>query len=540
MASTHFLPVTNFNLLFHKMQEKKTAPINLPLKKPDASSYFFDWQAETVDAKNILQDLDYLYNAAACGYYSLDEKGNFIKINDIALKWWGYKRGEIVGKKNFAEIVTEKTRQKFVKEFEILKKKGRLENSIREIVCKDGSIMIVSMSSMAIYDEAGKFKMSRAVIIDVTEQKKTEQEFKDLYDKAPCGYYSATITGVITRMNQTALDWLGYTKDELVGKMSATDFIKVEPNFITELRKNFYDKIKTEGSVINLELVFRRKNGTEFPVSLNANAVSNEKGEITKSRISFWDITEKKQLENDLRKTSEQLYTANKEKDKFIGLASHDLQNPITAIQMSAELMQKSGNNLTSIQLKLLTNIRNSAERTNYIVTNILNLNRIESGIISEDWQTINLKSIIRDTTNRYQSFAAKKNITFKQVFDDNERWNILTEPNYLMQAFENLVSNALKFSQSDKTVTIELKKFKTQFYISVIDEGQGIKKEEMSRLFGKFQKLSAHPTGGEISTGLGLSIAKEYIDLLGGKIIYESEWGIGSVFTIVLPLNPK
>ncbi len=518
------------------MKNSKPSSPNSVLSLQNTSSHYYDWQAETVDAKTILEDLDYLYNASACGHYSLDIAGNFLRINDTALNWWGYERSEIIGKKKFTDIITEKTRQKFVREFEILKNEGKVENALREIICKDGSIRIVSMNSSAIYHDDGKFKMSRAIVFDVTEQKKLEQEFEDLYDKAPCGYYSAHSKGILMRINQTALDWLGYTKEELVGKTPAIDFVVGSIEEKIELKKKIYGVIKKEGIIINLELVFRRKNGTEFPVSLNTNAASEGNDENFMTRVSFWDITEKKQLESDLRKTMEQLYAANKEKDKFIGLASHDLQNPITAIQMSAELMQKSAANLNPIQLKLLSNIRNSAERTNYIVTNILNLNRIDSGIISEDWSTVNLKSIVGDTINRYQSFSSKKNIAVVHTFDERENWSVLTEPNYLTQVIENLFSNALKFSFPNKKVSIELKKSKSQFHISITDQGQGIKKEDIPRLFGKFQKLSAQPTGGEISTGLGLSIAKEYIELLGGKIICESEWGAGSKFMIVLP----
>lgn len=114
-----------------------------------------------------------------------------------------------------------------------------------------------------------------------------------------------------------------------------------------------------------------------------------------------------------------------------------------------------------------------------------------------------------------------------------------MTEPNYLTQAVENILSNAIKFSHKNKSITIELRRRGDEMDILIEDEGQGIKAEEMPRLFGRFQKLSARPTGNEISTGLGLSVAKEFVDVLRGRISVKSEWAIGTTFTVTLPVVP-
>ena len=237
-----------------------------------------------------------------------------------------------------------------------------------------------------------------------------------------------------------------------------------------------------------------------------------------------------------MKKTSEALFQANQDKTRFIGMASHDLQNPITAISMSVELMQKTGTNLTPMQKKLLTNMQASAERMHYLVTDILNLNRIERGVVSDDFREINLKTYIWDSVNRFHIFANRKNITIRQEIDEKEDWRFITEPNYLIQILENLLSNAIKYAHKGQTVTISLEKNKDGIKMIVADEGQGFKPEEMSLLYRRFQQLSARPTAGEASTGLGLSVVKEYVEILRGHILCESEWEKGATFTVTLP----
>jgi signal transduction histidine kinase len=206
---------------------------------------------------------------------------------------------------------------------------------------------------------------------------------------------------------------------------------------------------------------------------------------------------------------------------------------------MSAELLEKATPHPTQMQQKMIKSIRSAADRMNYLVTNILNINRIERGMISDDWRDIHLKTMIWDVVNRYQLFAARKNIEIIQLVDENEKWVIRTEPNYLIQAVENLLSNAIKFSERGKKIRIKLyKNVKSNEYrIDIQDEGQGIRAEEMPLLFGKFQKLTARPTAGETSTGLGLSVAKEFIEILRGSIECQSEWGVGTTFTVCLPI---
>lgn len=358
-------------------------------------------------------------------------------------------------------------------------------------------------------------------------------EIQDLYDNAPVGYHSIDKNGLITRMNNIHLKWLGYTREEVVGKMNVTSIM---PEHLHDIFFKRFELLKQNGLHENTETWLKRKDGSIFPVLLNTSVIYDASNQFLTTRTVLWDMTEKNKLEADLRRTSEELFQANQDKNRFIGIASHDLQNPITAISMSVELLQKTGSNLTPMQKKLIANMHASAERMHYLVMDMLTLNRIERGVLSDDYRTVNLKTFIWDTVSRFHIFANRKNITLKQDIDEKKDWRFVTEPNYLTQIIENLVSNAIKYSPKGKTVTLSLGKNTEGVKITIADEGQGFKPEEMPLLYRRFQQLSARPTAGEASTGLGLSVVKEYVDILRGGIECKSVWGKGSVFTVTLP----
>jgi len=133
-----------------------------------------------------------------------------------------------------------------------------------------------------------------------------------------------------------------------------------------------------------------------------------------------------------------------------------------------------------------------------------------------------------------FQERSKNKRIEIKTLFKDDKH-NIVGDVTHVIQIIENLVSNALKFSNPDSEVTLELNNLEKYVELKVIDQGQGLSKEELPKLFKKFQKLSAQPTSGETSTGLGLSIVKKYVEAMDGEVSCTSELGKGTTFTLML-----
>jgi PAS domain S-box-containing protein len=488
--------------------------------------------------REVHQQLKSWSTNAQTSFFAYDEHGIIRHGNPKFYELTGYTPEEVEGKLSFDAILLPESAELYRRQLKPLLEQGIVPPETEyQFISKKGVKYAFLLLESRMEDEKGMRPRHACILQDVTERRRIFDELDDLYNNVPVGYHSLDTNGVIIRMNDTALEWFGYTRSEVEGKMHITEII------IPELRHNFhqnFENLKKEGKVINAVVPMIRRDGSRLSILLNTIVIRDEADNYISNRAVMWDITEKLKLEEELKRTAAALYEANEDKNRFIGVASHDLQNPITAIAMSAELLDKTATTLNPMQKKLIKSIRSSAERMNYVVTNILNINRIERGMISDDWRIINLKSTIWDVVNRYQIFASRKNIEIVQLVAENVDWNMYTEPNYLIQAIENLLSNAIKFSERGKKITIELRKNTTphQFYIAIHDQGQGIKAEDLPKLFGKFQKLSARPTGGETSTGLGLSVAKEFVEILRGGIECQSIWGLGTTFIIHLPIE--
>jgi signal transduction histidine kinase len=172
----------------------------------------------------------------------------------------------------------------------------------------------------------------------------------------------------------------------------------------------------------------------------------------------------------------------------------------------------------------------NALHRMNEMVSKILDIRMIEQKKINMKCEEADLGEIIQDVYQNMKETAENKNITLK--IESRKDFGLL-DRHYLTQVFENLLSNSIKFSPKNSEVLIRVVENNGEARVNFIDSGPGIREDEMDKLFGKYQKLSARPTAGENSTGLGLSIVKKYVDVMGGKVWCESDPGKGSNFIV-------
>lgn len=226
-------------------------------------------------------------------------------------------------------------------------------------------------------------------------------------------------------------------------------------------------------------------------------------------------------------------------KNKFIGIAAHDLRNPISSIKGFAQLMTAGiMGPLAEKQHDLMNKIVKNCDGMLYLVNDILDVSTIESGRLDLRVELYSINELIVEQVQNSRIIADKKEITLIEKLEEVKPFKF--DPNRIGQVIDNLVSNAIKFSPQGSKVYIELKQNKNRISISVKDEGPGIPIEEQSRLFMDFQKLSNRPTGGEKSTGLGLAIVKRIVSAHKGHIIVNSTPGSGAEFQIVLPYTSE
>ncbi len=229
-----------------------------------------------------------------------------------------------------------------------------------------------------------------------------------------------------------------------------------------------------------------------------------------------------------------ELVALNEEKNNLIHVLAHDLRTPINQISGLVHLHILQHPNLNSEEQMTFDTIEGSIVRLNDMISKILDVEAIESQAPNMKKETLDVANIIGAVLEEFSKIAENKSI--KIEVDSPKKIMVMGDRLYVRQIFDNLISNALKFSYPETTINILVVNNEQQVLIKVADQGPGFTQQDMKKLFGKFQRLSAKPTAGEPSTGLGLSIVKKYVDLLNGTIECESEMGKGAVFTICLP----
>jgi signal transduction histidine kinase len=273
---------------------------------------------------------------------------------------------------------------------------------------------------------------------------------------------------------------------------------------------------------------------------------------VTSQLASAYQLVEEQN--NELTNVNQRLVDMNQEKNEFMGIAAHDLKNPLSGIILAVDMLDKYLNRMTFDQrTKKLQDVRHTAQRMSAIITNLLDINAIETGKFNFSLSTFNFADAVFKVVDDYRERASVKNIVLHYNADD-EYAEAFADPNATMEILDNLVSNAVKYSPPDKQVFVRVRvgevsvgagmSLRDMVRCEIEDQGPGLSEDDKSKLFGKFVRLSAKPTGGEHSTGLGLSIVKKLAETMGGTVWCESERdkGVaGATFAVALPqLAPK
>ena len=254
--------------------------------------------------------------------------------------------------------------------------------------------------------------------------------------------------------------------------------------------------------------------------------------------ILYWNRSLKSQVQKrtqEINKKNVELQELNELKNKFLGIAAHDLRNPLTSVMGFTDLILEMDLDEQEKRKYIVTINQVGGQMLN-LINDLLDVSVIESGKFEMVLRPENLKEVIENRIQLINLIAQAKQIQIKAELDDVPAIELDTER--ISQVLDNLLSNAIKFSKSGTTILVSLNSSDNKINFYVRDEGPGIPEQELGKFFAPFEKLSNSPTGGEKSTGLGMAIVKKFIDGHKGQISVQSKVGEGTEFKVSLPIN--
>ena len=462
-------------------------------------------------------------------------------INPSGEQITGYKSEELIGK-NWWKTFYPGSEYQQVEQLFIDFEKGDVRNYEMILTTKKGEKRIVAWNSINHYDENGEIIEIIGFGNDITDRKKADQALKEseeLYQKL----VNNQGEGIgIVNMNETFI-FANPAADKIYGVPTGSLTGRNVKEFLTDeyiTRVNDQTNKRKTGITNSYELEILRPDKTKRIILVTASPEYNKKKEVIGAFAVFRDITERKETEEILKKSEKELRALNAQKDRFFSLLAHDLRSPIGNFLQISELLKLNYEELSNEQVHgFFDNLHSLADGTFKLLDNLLMWSRSQLGRLEIETQAIELYKVGEDIAYLFEENLQSKNIQFKNELPVD--LVVMNDMNIIQTLFRNLIGNAIKFSYSGGEITIasktEINKLNNSEYyiISVKDNGVGIPKDKIEKIFDMNEDYTTLGTENEKGTGLGLILCKELIEKNGERIWVGSEEGKGTMFCFTL-----
>ncbi|MFN6563753.1 MAG: response regulator [Nostoc sp. ChiSLP01] len=366
---------------------------------------------------------------------------------------------------------------------------------------------------------------------------KSEAKYRRIVDTSYEGIWTIDSQGRTEFVNQRMSQMLGYTAEEMLGR-SIFDFMDRGDEIIAQKKLQW---LKLEGSDLK-EGRLRCKDGSYIWTLISARAIFNQENEFLGAIAMLTDITDRKRTEEERDRLLEreklaraEAEAANRIKDEFLAVLSHELRSPLNPILGWAKLLQSRKFNETALQ-KALSTIERNAKLQAQLIEDLLDVSRILQGKLNLKMVSVNLASTIEAAMETVRLAAEAKTIHIQTMLDPTV--GILGDPGRLQQIVWNLLSNAVKFTATGGRVNVQLERIDDHAQITVTDTGKGISQDFLPHVFDYFCQGDNTTTRKFGGLGLGLAIARHLVEMHGGSIWVESPGEEqGATFTVRLPL---
>lgn len=478
------------------------------------------------------------------GVITTDINGNLRQMNHVAEKLTGWNEAEAKGKKieEVFNIVNEDTWQQAEIPVHRVLREGRVVGLANHtlLISKDHREIPIADSGSPIVNEKGEIIGVVLVFRDQTEERaaqrallESEARFRQLVENAPEAIFVQT-NGCFAYINPAALRLFGVdSASQLIGQPVMERF---HPYFHDIVRERIHLLNDMREEVPYIEEIYLRLDGTPFNVEVSAVPITYDG--LNGSLVFFRDITERKQVERALIRAKMVSDEANRSKTEFLANTSHELKTPLNSIIGFSELMLDGElGNISEQQKKYIGTILESGYLLLHIINRILDISSINYGRMDLSYTKFDLCDAIQDTCTMMRAAADRKSIEL--IVDIDPQINeINADIIKFKEVVYNLVDNSIKFTPSGGFVVITANHNGSHVKISVADNGIGIAKENIGRIFDPFYQVDSSTTRRYGGTGLGLALINQFVKMHGGNIWVESEPGKGSTFTFTIPID--
>lgn len=365
--------------------------------------------------------------------------------------------------------------------------------------------------------------------------KKSEEKYRAVHTNAPIPFFTIDMQGKILDCNPEFIKELEFSSDEAVGK-NFIGFMNAESKMLFE---KILNELNLKGEVQPVELVLIKKSGNYIIIILDAKCGNVRKDLPEIIYCVFKDITKQKIAENELILAKEEAEESDRLKTAFLQNISHEIRTPLNGIIGFASLLSEKDFDKENIKL-YADMILSSGFRLLTLINNILDISTIESGNLKINYTSLNLNSVLRKIYNRFFSEASEKNLKFTlDLGESDEKSNIESDLSIIKTVMENLLDNALKFT-NEGSINLSYNFIDDKIILKVTDTGCGIPDSEKDKIFNRFYQVDMSISRKYEGAGLGLAICKGMLTAMNGTIEVTSEQGKGSEFTVTIPLRKK
>jgi len=489
-------------------------------------------------------------SAAEIGVWKLDVKNDELIWDEYMLKIYEIENDDQYSYESWTDHIYYQDREETSKKFKQAVENNEIFDHEFRIKTDAGSFKYIKAYGKPVLDAQGNVTEAIGVNFDITERKKYEKKFKKIFDETLFGLALINPeTAKAVEFNNTVCEMLGYTREEFAE-------LKIEDYEILDNKDLIYNKLDMikKGEKLEFETKHIKKDGSIIDVLIKGSALNLEGRNLV--QVVYVDISEKVEALNKLEEYSNELKLRNielkqardkakeasKAKSEFLSTMSHEIRTPMNSIIGMAELLQDT--NLSEQQKKYVNIFQNSGESLLTLINDILDLSKIESGKVELENKEFNLINTVENIAEMISVRAYKKGLEMPLRISSEVPECVIGDPERLRQILINLLGNAVKFTESGQ-VFLDLRidtdfsgKGKKKVIFAVKDTGIGIASEKQQRIFDSFTQADASSTRKYGGTGLGLTISKQLVELMGGEIWLKSSLELGSTFYFSLPFE--